>query len=210
MKNLLIIGARGFGREVFDMVKDCRGYGTDFAVKGFLDDKKDALDGFSGYPSIVSSPEDYEFTDDDVFFVAMGDPKWRRHYAELALSKGGSPLSLIHNTAHIGQNTVIGRGCLVGVGVRITVDCTVGDFVTLFYSSDIGHDVHIGDYSHVGAFGFMGGGSSLGSGVTLHPRASLLPHKKVGDNATVGAGSVCIRNVKSGDVVFGVPAKSIN
>lgn len=209
MKNLLIVGARGFGREVYDMVKDCQGYGRDFMVKGFLDDKKDALDGFDGYPPIISSLEDYLFSDEDVFFVAMGEPKWRRHYAGLALSKGGLPFSLVHNTAHIGKNSVIGRGCLIGVGARITVDCTVGDFVTVFYCTDIGHDVHIGDYSHVGAFGFMGGGSSLGSGVTLHPRASLLPHKKVGDNATVGAGSVCIRNVKSGDVVFGVPAKSI-
>lgn len=67
MKNLLIVGARGFGREVYDMVKDCQGYGRDFMVKGFLDDKKDALDGFDGYPPIISSLEDYLFSDEDVF-----------------------------------------------------------------------------------------------------------------------------------------------
>lgn len=209
MKNLLIIGARGFGREVFDMVKDCRGYGHDFIIRGFLDDKKDALDGFDGYPPIISSLEDYLFSDEDIFFVAMGEPKWRRHYAELALEKKGKPVTLVHNTAHIGKNTSIGEGCLVGVGARITVDCRIGNFVTIFYSCDIGHDVSIGDYSHIGAFGFLGGGSALGCGVTMHPRALLLPRKRIGDNAVVGAGSVCIRNVKAGDSVFGVPAKSI-
>ena len=46
MKKLLIIGARGWGREVYGMLPSCLGYGTEFQVKGFLDDKSDALDKF--------------------------------------------------------------------------------------------------------------------------------------------------------------------
>ena len=45
MKHLLIIGARGFGREVYDLAMDCIEAGAEFDIKGFLDDKKDALDG---------------------------------------------------------------------------------------------------------------------------------------------------------------------
>lgn len=209
MKRLLIIGARGFGREIFDLVKDCEGYDSIFTVKGFLDDNREILAGFNNYPPVISSLESYQFETGDVFFVALGDPKLRRHYVELALQKGGEPISLIHKTAHVGCNSVVGRGCLIGVGSRVTVDCKIGNFVTLFYCTDIGHDVRIGDYSHIGAFCFMGGGSSLGVCVTMHPRASLLPHKKVGDNAVIGAGSVCIRNVSAEDSVFGVPARSI-
>lgn len=50
MKNLLIIGARGFGREVYDLAMDCVEAGADFYIKGFLDDKKDALEGLGEYP----------------------------------------------------------------------------------------------------------------------------------------------------------------
>ena len=60
MKNLLIIGARGFGREVFDISTQTKEYNNDWIIKGFLDDKVDALEGFNNYPSIISSVEDYE------------------------------------------------------------------------------------------------------------------------------------------------------
>lgn len=54
MKNLLIIGARGFGREIYNLALESIGYGTEFTIKGFLDDKKEVLDGYDGYPSIIS------------------------------------------------------------------------------------------------------------------------------------------------------------
>jgi hypothetical protein len=44
MKQLIIIGARGFGREVYSLAKRSIGYNEDFVMKGFLDDKLDALD----------------------------------------------------------------------------------------------------------------------------------------------------------------------
>ena len=50
MKQLLIIGARGWGREVCDIAKACIAAGAEFLVKGFLDDKSDALDGYDNYP----------------------------------------------------------------------------------------------------------------------------------------------------------------
>jgi hypothetical protein len=60
MKELLIIGARGFGREVFSLAKQSIGYGESFEIKGFLDDNVNALDGFPNYPKIIASVEEYE------------------------------------------------------------------------------------------------------------------------------------------------------
>lgn len=209
MKKLVIVGARGYGREVADWAKSCHGYGSEFVIKGFLDGKIDALDGLGEWPPILGSVEEYKFAPDEVFVVALGDPKWKRHYADVALSNGGIPYTLIEHTASIGKHSKIGKGCLLLGNVRVSVNCDIGDFVSLNYSCDIGHDTKIGSFSHVGAFGFMGGFSALGESVTMHPRVSVLPHKKVGDNATLGAGGVCIRNVKSGVTVFGIPAKEI-
>jgi hypothetical protein len=50
MKNLLIIGARGFGREVFNIAIDSVGYNETFSIKRCLDDNRNALDGYSNYP----------------------------------------------------------------------------------------------------------------------------------------------------------------
>jgi len=61
MKNLVIIGARGFGREVYNIAKQT----NQFNLIGFLDDNKSSLDGFTDYPPILSSVEDYEIGEND-------------------------------------------------------------------------------------------------------------------------------------------------
>lgn len=209
MKQLLIIGARGFGREIYFNAMECKGYETEFTLKGFLDDKADALEGLSGYAPILGPVEDYVIQPDDVFFCALGDVNFKRHYIELVKAKGGIFQSLIHSSAIIYNSTHIGEGCLIFANVHITADIRISDYVTVCGFSTIGHDARIGQYSHLGAYSFLGGHSELGESVTLHPRASILPHKKVGSGATVGAGSVVMRNVKPGTTVFGLPAKLI-
>lgn len=207
MRHLVIIGARGWGREVFALAKHCRGYGEEFDIKGFLDDKKTALDDTPGYPPIIDSVEHYVPQADDVFTCAMGDASWKRHYAEIMLRKGGNFISLIHKNAYVGQNTRMGKGCIVCNDVSISCDIEIGDFVTFQRLVDIGHDVRIGNYAHLGTKSFMGGFSELGEESTIQTSSIVLPHVKVGNNCLVGAGAVAIRNVKDGQTVYGNPAK---
>lgn len=209
MKHLLIIGARGWGREIYNLLPDCIGYLTEFDVKGFLDDKSDALEGFSGYPSIIDSVENYLPQKDDVFICALGDVNWKKHYAEIILSKGGEFITLMHKSVIVNRNTEIGYGCIITKDVNISCDIKIGNFVTFQPLSTLGHDVVVGDYCHIGWGGFMGGYTSLGDLVTVHPGAIILPHVKVGDKSTIGAGSVVIKKVKEGETVFGNPAKKI-
>lgn len=206
---LYIIGARGFGREVYNLFLECNSLHSSIECIGFLDDKKDALIGYSGYPPIVSSVEDFEPKDTDVFVCALGDVRYKKKYAEMIISKGGRFISLIHPSVQIGLNTNIGDGCIIRTACSISCDITIGRFVTIMGYSVLGHDCGVKDWSHLGAYSFLGGFSQVGESVTLHPGVRLLPHKKVGNNSTVGAGSVVIRNVKEGTSVFGVPAKKI-
>lgn len=209
MKDLLIIGARGFGREVYNLALDCIKSGLQIRIKGFLDDNADALDGYDNYPSILSSVEDYQIQSNDVFICALGDVKYKKVYVDKILNKGGEFISLIHPLALIGQNTTIGQGCIVRTICSISCDITIGDFVTIMGFVNIGHDANVSNWCHIGAYSFMGGFSFLGDSVTIHPGCKILPHKKVGDNAIVGAGSVVLRNVRANTSVFGVPAKKI-
>ena len=206
MKNLCIVGARGFGREICSIAFECLGYGRDFVVKGFLDDKRDALDCFHDYPPILGSVEDYDICVDDVFFVAIGDVRWRRHYAEMIVRKGGSFLTLVHRDAHVGKTVSVGDGVFVGRSASLSVDISVGNHVCIMDCSIIGHDCSLGDFSHVSVQCFLGGGVALGECVTLHPGARVAPHKKIGEGAVVGIGSVVMSNVRAHKTVFGVPA----
>lgn len=210
MRQLLIIGARGFGREIFNMLPDCLGYGKDFIVKGFLDDKVDALDGHPGFSPIIDSVEQYIIQPDDVFICALGDVRWKKYYVELILSKGGEFINLIHKNSTIRINTKIGVGCIISDNVLLSCDVSIGNFVTFLSFSIIGHDVVVGDYCHLASFTFLGGGAMLGNLSTVHPGARVLPHIKVGGGSTIGAGSVVIRNVKDSVTVFGNPAKILD
>jgi len=206
MKHLLIIGARGFGREIYYSAIESIGYGTEFDVKGFLDDKADALEGYAGYPSIISSVEDYEIQSDDVFICALGDVHWKRHYVQKILDKGGEFITLIHNSAYVSKNVKIGIGCIILAGCRVHCDVAIGDFTTIQPYVVIGHDCHIGNMCQFNSNTMLGGFVTVEDDVTLHTSAILLPKAKVHANAVVGAGSVVLRSVKANTTVFGNPA----
>lgn len=210
-QQLIIIGARGFGREVYFLAQECIAAGTlDIAIKGFLDDKADALDSYCGYPPIIDSVEKYQIEPDDVFICALGDVRYKKQYAEMIIDKGGRFISLIHPSATIKHNATVASGCIILDQALISVDVTIEDFVTVQPFSVIGHDARIGKWSHLNTYSFMGGFATLAQGATLHTGAKIVPHKKVGEWATVGAGSVVIRNVPANISVFGIPATKID
>ena len=208
-KNLYIIGARGFGREVAAGLPTWPGFADQYVIKGFLDDKADALDGFDGYPPIVSSVEDFRPGECDVFICALGAVEWRRKYIGIMLSKGGVFDTFVYPYAYV-KAREIGAGTFVVGVATISADVSIGDHVLCHPNVTLGHDVKVGDYAVLENEVFCGGCSEIGPGATLHTRATILPHNTIGANATVGACSCVIRNVKPGSTVFGNPAQRID
>lgn len=209
MKHLLIIGARGFGREVYNYALASIGYGTEFDVKGFLDDKSDVLDGFDGYPAIIGAVETYEPQVDDVFICALGDVKWKKHYAQIILEKGGEFISLVSKEALVGRNCKMGKGCIISPTARMNCDVEIGDFVTLQPWTILGHDVRVGNWCHINVFADCGGGCQVEDEVAIHTHTFILPKLRVGHNSTIGAGSIVLRSVKPNVTMFGNPAKVV-
>jgi sugar O-acyltransferase (sialic acid O-acetyltransferase NeuD family) len=210
MKNLIIIGARGYGREVYNWATQCNQYNSEWTIKGFLDDKKDALDRMNYPVEILSSVENYEIIQDDVFVCALGGVAFKKKYVSLLIDRGAEFINLIHPTAIIHDFVNLGTGVIVCPNSLISNECVIGDFVTIQSYSTIGHDCVVGKWGHLNAYSFMGGYAILEEEVTLHTRATILPGLVVGKGATVGAGSIVIRKVKPGVTVFGNPAKTID
>ena len=75
MKNIVIIGAGGFGREMLAWVRQSTGL---WPVKGFLDDNPRALDGFAKNVPVLGGTEDFEPGSEDLFVCALGRVERRR------------------------------------------------------------------------------------------------------------------------------------
>ena len=211
MKHLIIIGARGYGREVYCLAKKTKEYSCgEYDIKGFLDDNTDAFIDVRGeYPPILSSVENYMIEPDDVFICALGDSNYRKKYSDIILGKGGEFITLINPSAEVNPTTKIGKGCIVNANTMICSNVTIGDFVTLQSCDVIGHDVTIGDYVSIESFVFLGGYASVGNYSTMHTRSTIIPHKSVGEHVVVGVGSVVMKKFKDNMTVFGYPAKQI-
>lgn len=204
MKKLIIIGARGFGREVYDLARKA------YQVKGFLDDKTDALNEVRGeYPPIIGPVETYEPQEEDVFFCALGDAFYRYKYAEIILSKGGEFISLIARGAYVNPTAKIGRGCIISHGTIVSDNVDIGDFTMVHAYSSFGHDVKIGKCNSIESYCFFGGYARTGDFTTMHVRSAIIPKKHVGSNVSVGFGSVVMRNFGDGVHLFGNPAKKL-
>jgi sugar O-acyltransferase (sialic acid O-acetyltransferase NeuD family) len=206
--NLVIIGAGGLAREVFDLAVTCYGTNPNFKVKGFLSDGPSTIEEM-GYPKILNTVNGYHIEQDDVFFCAIGNVKHRKKTCDIIMGKGGVFINLIHPTAIISPSAKIGVGVAIKAFSSLASDVTIGNFVYLQSSVILGHDVTIGNFCQVNSFAFFAGYVTVDDLCVINAGAKLIQNTKVETGATVGIGSVVLTRVKEGTTVFGVPAKKI-
>ncbi|AZF04445.1 NeuD/PglB/VioB family sugar acetyltransferase [Pseudomonas sp. R5-89-07] len=211
-KKFVIVGAGGFGREVYVWLKDWIDHSDKpetYKIVGFLDDSSTALGRFSDVPSIISSIDDYVHQDGVFLVCAIADPKIKKAVSDRLIAKGAEFFSLVHPSVIVGTRVVVGVGVVVCPNTILSTDLTVGDFVTINSATTIGHDTSIGRYSTISGHCDVTGGVQLGEGVFMGSHAVVVPKVTVGAFAIIGASSVVIRKVAPGVTVFGVPAKKI-
>lgn len=207
--NLVIIGAGGLAREVYDLAMVCFANKPDFNVKGFLS-RESSEDFKKGYPKVLSDSANYIVEENDVFFCAIGNVKRRKLVVERILAKGGKFINLIHPTAILSPSVKLGTGVAIKSHCVISSDVIIGNYTYLQSSVIMGHDVKIGNYCQINSFAFFAGYVDIGDCVTVNAGAKLIQNVKVEEEATIGMGSVVLNKVKKGTTVFGMPAKRLS
>ena len=203
MKQLVIIGAGGFAREVYYHSQLTNEYNLEWQIKGFLDgDIKLSDEEYKKLPEnipVLGNVDNYEIEDNDVFTCAIGTPELRKKLIAKFINII-SPSTTIFPTAKVGQGVIIGLNNGIGPEVEI------GDFSIINNVTFIGHDTKVGKYTSIMSHVEIGGGVKIGEEVFISSGVTIIPKSKIGDGAAVGAGSVVLRKVKAGAKVFGNPA----
>lgn len=207
MKRMIIVGAGGLGREVEVLARRDQANGRDWFIGGFLDSRPDVLAPFHMDAGVIGDPHEYLPQADDIFIVAIGDPKLKRkHIAPLKL-KGATFVSL--RTSVLMASRVKFGASVFGDLARISVDSTIGDYAYVGDECIIGHDVRVADYAHVGTRCFIAGNAKIEEGALVHPMSSIAIGVRVGKGAVVGLGSVVFHDVPDGATVVGNPARRL-
>lgn len=208
MKNLIILAAGGMGRTLYDMACESIGFGSQFTIKGFIDDNLQALSSFSSYPSIIGKISTYMPQENDLFVCSIGGNA-RKNCMNEIIRRGGQFITLIHKTARIGSNVKIGGGNIIGAYTSIGADAVIGNYNMIQSYTVIGHDVRIGNWNRIDTHVTCVGGTVVGNEVDIYTSSVLNHGVVVEDGAHVGACSFVIRRVKAGTTVMGNPAKRL-
>lgn len=208
MKDLVIIGAGGFGREVVALVRDINKAKEEWNFLGFIDDNEtgQTIEG----DKIIGTTDDLLNMEEKPYIsIAIASAKIREKISEEFKSKGFEFATLIHPSVEIGPHVEIGEGSIICKKNQFTTNIKVGNFCILNENCATGHDTIFKDFVSVMSFGLFGGKTVIGKGCYFGLRCTIINNLEITDNCIFGAGSVVVKNVTESGTYVGVPVRRV-
>ena len=209
MKDFVIIGSGGFGREAAEIAKAIMKEKKDLNLIGFIDDNKKLHGKIMNDVPVLGNLEWIKdaYDGDQLFFAcAVGEPAIKKKVVERALNLGYKPHSLIHPSVRMCYDVSVGEGTILCPGSIITTNITIGNHVIINQICSIGHDAIIEDFVTINPLAAISGGVHLKEGVFIGTGASVLQYLEIGEWSIIGAGASVIRNQEAYVIAVGVPA----
>jgi sugar O-acyltransferase (sialic acid O-acetyltransferase NeuD family) len=207
-KNLYILGAGGFAKEVYFLAKEI----GHFEMAAFVDLQIGESIVFTegSIPVIADSDLDKIKDPNMCLAIGIGDPKIIERLRHEYLGRYDFP-NLIHLSV-IGDfpNIEMGQGNIITANVVFTTHITIGDMNIFNLNATIGHDAQIGSGNVVNPSVNISGGVSIGDFNMLGVSSVILQYKKIADYAVIGACALVNKDVESHATVVGIPAKKIS
>lgn len=124
--------------------------------------------------------------------------------------------TVIRNFVELRANTVIGKDCYIDSRVSTSGNCEVGDGVTLRYDTILARGCKVGDGTYVcprvmtnnlDTGGDQIGGAHIGKHCFIGTNTVIQHGVKLGDKVITGAMSFVNKDIPSGEIWMGSPAK---
>ena len=194
-----IIGAGGFGKEVYWSLSLSERINTVFFVDDSYYDGKDPLI----LPLSKFNSKEYEVV------VAIADSYHRQRMVE-SLPNDTKYFTHIHPTAQIhGPDVKIGEGSVICAGTILTTNIKIGKHAHLNLITTIGHDCVIGNYFTTAPGVQISGNETIGDRVYFGTRSCVKQKITICDDVTIGMNAGVVKNIIEPGVYIGTPAIKI-
>ena len=208
LRRLLIIGAGGHAREVYQLIADINAAEQQWNVVGFL-----VEEGYNVNRTLYELPVFAgikalrEHADSQVT-IAVGSAAARARLARSVRDERDCVFAtLIHPSALVSQRARVGAGAQIFPGCIVNTDVTIGDHVIVNSGGKISHDSIVGDYATLGPGVTLCGWVRIGAGVELGASATVAPRCTIGANTRIGAGAVVVTDLAPDITAVGIPAR---
>lgn len=211
MKDLIIFGASGFGREVAWLVERINKVDQTWNILGFMDDDESIQQTeVNGY-KVLGKIGDVKQYPDAFFICAVGASRTRETIVSNMKSinpdiKFGT---LIDPSAEISDSVKIGEGTIICAHTIITVNISIGDHVIINLDCTVGHDAVLDDFVTFYPSVNVSGITNIGYAVELGTGMQIIQGKTIGNYSIVGAGAVVVKDIPEKCTAVGSPAKPI-
>lgn len=214
-RDLVVVGAGGFGREVLDVVDAVNASGPEpaWTVVGVADDapteanlehlRKRSVPFVGGTSGLNGADPGAAIH----YVVGIGNPVARRLIADRLDAAGLTPATLIHPTVTMGFDVEIGAGSVLCAGVRLTTHISLGRHVHLNLNSTVGHDTVLGDFVSANPLASISGDCTIEDDALIGVAGVILNGLTVGRGSVVGGSACVVKDVLPGAVVKGIPAR---
>ena len=207
MEDLIIIGAGGFGLEVWWLASQL-GYN----ILGFLDDAYDRVNNNNTYNKpILGKVSDWLTYKNCNFVIAVGSPKNKKKIFDkmnLGLDKP-SFATLIAPSFQQGFNVSIGEGSIVCAGVIATAQVSIGKQCIINLNSTIGHECKIDNFVTIAPMVAVSGQVHLENLVEIGTGAAIRQGLTIEEGCFLGMGGVLTKNMPKNTMFYGNPARFV-
>lgn len=206
---LAIVGAGDYGKQIHHWAEIT----GDYEIVGYFDDYTQPNIIIKDKPILgkISTIEElFKLGIFDQLFIAIGYKHSNFKQVLFQQLKNKIPFATIivsptyiDPTARIGENVLIGPGCIIGE------DCIIEDNTKISQGTSISHNSRIQAGTYISPSVNVAGFSNIGQCCFIGIGSTIIDNIIIGNNITIGASALVVKNLTEEGTYIGVPCKKV-
>jgi sugar O-acyltransferase (sialic acid O-acetyltransferase NeuD family) len=211
VKKLIVLGGVGKAEQIIDCIDDNRANFSDaeYDVVGLLNDAENG--SVNGVPILGKLSAVKELLAQGFYFSFGIHPIGNNYRIKELFDSINIPperlATIVSRRAFVSSSAILEPGVVVLPFAYVSLRAHIGTCSLLMAHSTVGHDSVLGPCCFVAGSATIGSNVNLGAAVSVCLGSTVIEKRQLADFAVLGAGSMLTKDIPSGEVYLGNPAK---